>query len=74
MPNATSGFKHVNRYNLKAAMKYATSAIGLKVDDINMNILPGEPRREKTGDYFFHDHVATRELLIGIYSKDKSNK
>ena len=55
-------------------MKYATSAIGLKVDDINMNILPGEPRREKTGDYFFHDHVATRELLIGIYSKDKSNK
>lgn len=71
LPNAVaSGFRHVKTdITLKAAMKYATSAVGLKIEDINMSVLPGEPRREKTGDYFFHDPIATMELLIEIYSK-----
>ncbi|HZJ76727.1 MAG TPA: LCP family protein [Oscillospiraceae bacterium] len=70
-----SAFKHVKTdITLKTAMKLATGAVGFKVEDINMNVLPGEPRREKTGDYFFHDPTATRGLLIEIYSKDKTDK
>ncbi|HZK58070.1 MAG TPA: LCP family protein [Clostridia bacterium] len=71
LPNAVaSGFRHVKTdIPLQVAMKYAANAVGLKTENINMNVLPGEPRREKTGDFFFHDPKATRELLIDIYSK-----
>ncbi|MFW5648320.1 MAG: LCP family protein [Candidatus Alkaliphilus sp. MAG34] len=71
LPNAVaSGFRHVKTdIPLQVAMKYAANAIGLKTENINMNVLPGEPRREKIGDFFFHDPKATRELLIDIYSK-----
>lgn len=71
LPNAIGSiFKHIKTdVPLQVAMKHALSAVGLKVDDVNMDVLPGEPRREKTGDFFFHDSAATRELLIKIYSK-----
>ncbi len=72
LPNAVAtGFKHVKTdIPLQVAMKHATSAIGLKVEDINMNTLPGEARRERTGDYFFHNPKETKELLIEMYSGD----
>ncbi|MDI9476188.1 MAG: LCP family protein [Natronincolaceae bacterium] len=72
LPNAIgSAFKHVKTdIPLQTAMKHALSAIGLKVEDINISTLPGEPRRIKMGDFFFHDPKATRELLIKIYSNE----
>lgn len=75
LPNAIGSiFKHVRTdVPLKTVMKLATNAVGLKIEDINMCVLPGEPRREKTGDYFFHDPAATRELLIKIYSGDETD-
>lgn len=55
LPNAIgSAFKHVKTdIPLQTAMKHALSAIGLKVEDINISTLPGEPRRIKMGDFFF---------------------
>ncbi len=71
LPNAIStAFRHVKTdIPLKSAMKYALDAIGLKTDEIDMYTLPGEPRRERTGDFFFHDPAETKELLLEIYSK-----
>lgn len=73
LPNAVaSGFKNVRTdITLQAAMRYATGAVGLKMENINMYTLPGEARFERGGAYFFHDAQGTRDLLIQIYSKSK---
>lgn len=71
LPNAVAGgFKHVRTdISLQAAMKYATNAVGLQMEDINMQTLPGEARYERGGSYFFHDSQETKDILIEIYSK-----
>ena len=76
LPNAvTTAFKHVKTdIPLQDAMKYATSAVGLKMDNININVLPGEAEYKGGVSYFFHDSKALKDLLIQIYSGESTTE
>lgn len=73
LPNAVvTAFRHVKTdIDLQDAMKLATNAVGLKIDDINIRTLPGEAAYRNGGSYFFHDSKALKDLLIEIYSGEK---
>jgi len=76
LPNAVgTAFRHVKTdMPLQDAMKYATSAVGLNVGDINLNTLPGEARYQGGGSYFFHDSKELKDLIIQMYSGENPEK
>lgn len=73
LPNAVAtAFKHVKTdVELQDVMKLATSAVGLNMEDINLNVLPGEAEYKNGVSYFFHDSEALKDLLTEIYSGEK---
>jgi len=73
LPNAVAtAFRHVKTdINLQDAMKLATSAVGLDMEDIKINLLPGEARYQGGGSYFFHDSKELKDLLTEIYSGEE---
>jgi len=74
LPNAVAtAFRHVRTdMELQDTMKLATSAVGLNMSDISINMLPGEARYQGGGSYFFHDSEELKHLLTEIYSKEDS--
>lgn len=73
LPNAVAtAFKHVKTdIDLQDAMKLATSAIGLKLDDVNIRVLPGVADYKGGVSYFFHDSEELKNLLTEIYSGEE---
>lgn len=70
LPNAVgTAFKHVKTdIDLQEAMKLATGAAGLKLDNVNIHVMPGEAKYKDDVSYFFHDSEALKDLLTEIYS------
>jgi len=73
LPNAVAtAFKHVKTdIDLQDTMKLATSAAGLNMENININLLPGESRYQKGVSYYFHDSKELKNLLTEIYSGEE---
>ncbi len=67
---ATTAFRHVRTdMELQEVVRYATAAVGLKLEEVDMNMLPGEDKYRNGVSYYIHDIQVTRDLLIKIYSE-----
>ena len=70
---ASTAFKHVRTdMPLQVLLKQATGAIGIDMENVTMQMLPGADRYQSGGSFFFHDTVAIKELLTKIYSEEES--
>ncbi|AOY75499.1 LCP family protein [Clostridium formicaceticum] len=69
LPNlVSSSFKHVRTdIALQDVVRYASNAVGLSMENISMNMLPGIARYQGGVSYYFHDQKETRQLLLDIY-------
>ncbi|KAB3537793.1 LytR family transcriptional regulator [Alkaliphilus pronyensis] len=68
----TTAFKFVRTdINLQDAVVYATKAIGLEMENVSINVLPGEPKYHGRTSYFVHDIEETRNLLLKIYGYEE---
>lgn len=67
---AATAFKHVRTdMDLQEVARYAASAVGMKMEDVEMIMLPGEDKYQSGASYYFPDNQGIRELLIKIYSE-----
>lgn len=74
-----SGFNHVKTdISLMEGINYSTNVLGIKVEDFNFQILPGEGKfkriDEKFLSYFIYDSLETKKLLEDIYNIKKPPK
>lgn len=70
---ATTALRYVRTdMGLQDVTRYATSAIGLNLADVNMTVLPGQDKYRNGASFYFQDIQATKDLLIEIYSEGKS--
>jgi anionic cell wall polymer biosynthesis LytR-Cps2A-Psr (LCP) family protein len=58
---------------LQVLLKQATGAIGINMENVTMQMLPGEDRYQSGVSFYFHDPEAVKELLTKIYTEDEAN-
>ncbi|SCX78935.1 LCP family protein [Alkaliphilus peptidifermentans] len=68
----TTTFRFVRTdIDLQDAIIYATMAVGMELENVNMVMLPGVARYQGGTSYFFHDLQETRDLLLQIYGYEE---
>ena len=71
---ASTAFKHVRTdMPLQDLLKNATGAVGINMESVTMQVLPGADRYQSGASYYFHDTEAVKELLTRIYSEEEAN-
>lgn len=71
---AATAFRHVRTdMPLQVLLKQATGAIGINMENVTMQMLPGEDRYQSGVSFYFHDPEAVKELLTKIYTEDEAN-
>ncbi len=69
---AAAAFKHVKTdMPLQDLLRLATGAVGISMENVTMQMLPGEDRYQSGASYYFHDTEAVKELLIKIYTEEE---
>ncbi|SDJ82792.1 LCP family protein [Natronincola ferrireducens] len=70
----TNTFRFVRTdMELQNLLRHATSAIGLNMENVTMNVLPGEARYKGGVSYYFYDPVETRGLLLDMYGVSRES-
>lgn len=71
----TTSFRFVRTdIDLQDAVRYATMAMGMEIENVNMLMLPGSDEYKRGISYFFMDEEKTKDLLLNMYGYEEEEE